>query len=131
MQGFCPCGAIFLRAPPVSELPSALLGMRTLFCNCVAEQGRVSLDGPPRKKPPIWVASRLCQGLCSFGAIFLALPPPRERADALRRECEPYSATALQSKVESVLMVHHAKSHPFGWLRVVDHQGLEPWTDRL
>ena len=24
-------------------------GMRTLFCNCVAEQGRVKLDGPPRK----------------------------------------------------------------------------------
>ena len=33
-----------------SGLPSALLGMRTLFCNCVAEQGRVWLDGPPRKK---------------------------------------------------------------------------------
>ena len=32
-----------------------------------------------------------------------------ERADALRRECEPYSATALQSKVESNLMVYHAK----------------------
>jgi len=30
-QGLCPCGAIFLRAPPVSELPSALLEMRTLF----------------------------------------------------------------------------------------------------
>ena len=52
------------------------------------------------------------QGLCPYGAIFLALPPPRERADALRRECEPYSATALQSKVESGLMVHHAKKPP-------------------
>ena len=30
-QGLCPYGAIFLRAPTVSELPSALLGMRTLF----------------------------------------------------------------------------------------------------
>ena len=52
------------------------------------------------------------QGLCPYGAIFLALPPPRERADALRRECEPYSATVLQSKVESGLMVHHAKKPP-------------------
>ena len=33
-----------------ASFPTALLGMRTLFCNCVAEQGRVLLDGPPRKK---------------------------------------------------------------------------------
>ena len=110
-QGLCSCGAIFLRAPTVSELPSALLEMRTLFCNCVAEQGRVDLDGPPRKKATQMGGFAL-QGLCSCGAIFLALPPPRERADALRRECEPYSATVLQSKVESKLMVHHAKKPP-------------------
>ena len=36
-------------------------------------------------------------------AIFLALPPPRKRADALRRECEPYSATLLQSEVRVFL----------------------------
>ncbi len=30
-QGLCSCGAIFLRTPTVSELPSALLEMRTLF----------------------------------------------------------------------------------------------------
>ena len=35
-------------------------------------------------------------------------------AAALRRECEPYSATTLQSKGESILMVHHAKKPPFG-----------------
>ena len=46
-------------------------------------------------------------------------------------KCEPYSATTLQSKVESYLIVHYAKKPPKGWLCVVDHQGLEPWTDRL
>ena len=68
------------------------------------------------------------QGLCPYGAIFLALPPPRERADALRRECEPYSATALQSKDESGLMVHHAKKPPLRVaFRLSGYQGLCPY----
>ena len=95
--------------------------------------------GEYRCKPSIsrcakGLALRLYQGLCLFEAIFLALPPPRERADALRRECEPYSATALQSKVESILMVHRAKKATpkggFAWWTIKDSNlgptGYEP-----
>ena len=43
----------------------------------------------------------------------LRLAAGQQATVALRRECEPYSATALQSEVKSGLMVHHAKKPPY------------------
>ena len=73
-QGLCSCGAIFLRAPTVSELPSALLEMRTLFL-----------------------------GFASKATLALLLMVHQEKRE---------------------MRVHLP-------LFLVDHQGLEPWTDRL